>query len=87
MLKMVKVVNLHFNFLHTSDSFIFLFSLLAQLEQNIFELETKQKKMSAATGRQNDELCAVKRERDQLKAKVCLVSLFSYISDILLLLL
>lgn len=40
------------------------------LEQTISELETKQKKMSAATGRQNDELCAVKRERDQLKTKV-----------------
>lgn len=46
-------------------------SKVGHLEAAILELETKQKKMSAATGRQNDELCAVKREKDQLKAKVC----------------
>lgn len=33
-------------------------------------METKQKKMTAATGRQNDELCAIKRDRDQIKTKV-----------------
>lgn len=26
--------------------------------------------MTAATGRQNEELCAVKRDRDQIKSKV-----------------
>lgn len=46
------------------------FHLTAYLEQTKSELEAKQKKMSTATGRQNDELCAVKRDRDQLKSKV-----------------
>ncbi|XP_046908268.2 uncharacterized protein LOC124489907 [Dermatophagoides farinae] len=42
---------------------------IAHLENYVQELETKQKKMTAATGRQNEELCAVKRDRDQIKSK------------------
>ncbi|XP_027205067.2 uncharacterized protein LOC113798701 [Dermatophagoides pteronyssinus] len=42
---------------------------IAYLENYVQELETKQKKMTAATGRQNDELCAIKRDRDQIKTK------------------
>lgn len=49
---------------------IILICLIGQMSQVITELEARQKKMSAATGRQNDELCSVKRERDQLKSKV-----------------
>ena len=42
----------------------------ALLEKTITELESKQRLMSAAAAKKNDELCAVKRSRDQLLTKV-----------------
>lgn len=41
----------------------------ALLEKTITELESKQRLMSAAAAKKNDELCAVKRSRDQLLTK------------------
>ncbi|KPM09043.1 hypothetical protein QR98_0075730 [Sarcoptes scabiei] len=54
---------------HLNDALMDSSKRIARLESSVNELESKQKKMSAATGRQNDELCAVKRERDSIKSK------------------
>ncbi|XP_054164443.1 cell division cycle and apoptosis regulator protein 1-like isoform X2 [Oppia nitens] len=40
-----------------------------QLNEYIQELESKQKKMTIATEKQNDEICSIKRERESIKTK------------------
>ncbi|CAG2174069.1 unnamed protein product [Oppiella nova] len=42
---------------------------IAQLNEYIQELESRQKKMTIATEKQNDEICSLKRQKETIKTK------------------
>ena len=44
-------------------------SLAGEKGKQLAECESRQKKMTAAIEAQNDEICALKRERESLKAR------------------
>lgn len=56
----------------------FISRFLGKQQEYIAELEAKQKKMTSATEKQNDEICALKRERESLKTKVIQITFSSY---------
>lgn len=50
---------------------------LDEKEKQVSDFETKQKKMTSAIEKQNDEICALKREKESLKSKVCVLMFLS----------
>lgn len=56
-------------------------SFLDQLKEYINELENRQRKMTAATEKQNDEICAMKRERETMRKNVNFLLLLLFSTD------
>lgn len=46
--------------------------LVDQQQQQVEEFESRQKKMTSAISKQNDEICALKRDKESFRVKVSL---------------